>query len=48
MAGPEDDLVVTVDHLARIQDRFESEQSDGGSSGRSDGPEGDGKNDIYQ
>jgi hypothetical protein len=37
-------FVVSVQALAKIQDRHEAETSDGGSTGRSDGPGGDGLN----
>ncbi|WP_165938699.1 hypothetical protein [Parafrankia sp. BMG5.11] len=41
---PTDDLVVAVETLTVIQDRFDVEHSDGGSTGRSDGGSGDGLN----
>ncbi|MBV9013432.1 MAG: hypothetical protein JO272_15575 [Pseudonocardiales bacterium] len=42
----DDDLVVAVEHLTQVQDRYDAEYSDGGSTGKSDGPrpEGDGLN----
>jgi hypothetical protein len=46
--GEDGDVLVAVESLARVQDRFESENSDGGSTGRSDGGGGDGKNDTYE
>lgn len=39
-----DDLVVMVETLANVQDRYDAEHSDGGSTGRSDGGSGDGLN----
>lgn len=41
-----DDLVVAVEYLMQAQDRSDAEYSDGGSTGKSDGPrpEGDGLN----
>ena len=41
---PDDELVVAVENLAQIQDRYDAEHSDGGSTGRSDGGSGDGLN----
>lgn len=41
---PTDDLVVAVETLTAIQDRYDAEHSDGGSTGRSDGGGGDGLN----
>ncbi|WP_165036489.1 hypothetical protein [Candidatus Protofrankia californiensis] len=42
--NPEAELVVAVDTLTQIQDRYDAEHSDGGSTGRSDGGSGDGLN----
>ncbi|WP_200931378.1 hypothetical protein [Frankia sp. R43] len=41
---PIDDLVVAVEALTQIQDRYDAEHSDGGGTGRSDGGGGDGLN----
>lgn len=39
-----DDLVIAVEYLTQVQDRYDAEHSDGGSTGKSDGPGGDGLN----
>ncbi len=39
-----DELIVTVESLIQVQDRYDAEHSDGGSTGRSDGSGGDGLN----
>lgn len=44
MDDNDEDLVVAVEALGQIQDRYDSERSDGGSTGRSDAGGGDGLN----
>lgn len=44
MNSDDDDLVLAVENLSQVQDRYDAEHSDGGSTGRSDGGSGDGLN----
>lgn len=39
-----DEILVAVEELTQVQDRYDAEHSDGGSTGKSDGPGGDGLN----
>ncbi|MGH8901844.1 MAG: hypothetical protein ACRDYA_09205 [Egibacteraceae bacterium] len=39
-----DEFIVAVENLIRVQERYDAEHSDGGSTGRSDGSGGDGLN----